>query len=188
MINVICVIRRPLPIWSASQHTWWYLDPMLWWITGITFFPFQFRIRILTHSLVKHSCYRVLIRAQHPWCCWRVSHSQTTSTTAASNWILAATAFRWILVTTASSRLSRPELQHSSPHLRPGILAATAVGTSSWRASPAVRNASVDDTNAAVAATFYFTTNGKSFVLTFNCSIRNTSKYRTSRLLVHLCF
>jgi hypothetical protein len=45
----------------------------------------------------------------------------------------------------------------------------------------------VDDTNAAVAATFYFTTNGKSFMLTFNCSIRNMSKYRTSRLLVNFC-
>jgi hypothetical protein len=31
----------------------------------------------------------------------------------------------------------------------------------------------VDDTDAAVAVTFFFTTDGKSFVPTFNCSIRN---------------
>jgi hypothetical protein len=58
--------------------------------------------------------------------------------TAASNRILAAT---------ASSRASRPEFQHSSPSFGPGTLAAT-VGTSSWRTSPTVRNASVDDTDS----------------------------------------
>jgi hypothetical protein len=50
-----------------------------------------------------------------------------------------------------------------------------------------VGNASVDDTNVAVAVTFFFTTDGKLFVLTFNCSIHNTSKCQMSRLLVQLC-
>jgi hypothetical protein len=84
-------------------------------------------------------------------------------------------------------RPSKPEFQHSSPTFRPGILAAAAVGTSSSRASPAVGNASVDNTDAAAVATFFFTTYDMSFVPTLNCSIRNTSKYRMSRLLVHLC-
>jgi hypothetical protein len=51
------------------------------------------------------------------------------------------------------------------------------MGTSSWRASPAMGNASMDDTDAAIAATFFFSTDGKSFVPTFNCSIRNMRKY-----------
>jgi hypothetical protein len=38
-----------------------------------------------------------------------------------------------------------------------------------------------------VAPTFSFATDSKSFVPTFNCSIRNMSKCWTSRLLVHLC-
>jgi hypothetical protein len=59
--------------------------------------------------------------------------------------------------------------------------------TSSWRASPVMGNASVDDTNVAIAVTFFFTTDSKLFVLTFNCSIHNTSKCQTSRLLVQLC-
>jgi hypothetical protein len=50
-----------------------------------------------------------------------------------------------------------------------------------------VENASVDDTDIAAAVTFFFATDGESFVPTFNCSIRNTSKYRTSHLRVHLC-
>jgi hypothetical protein len=80
----------------------------------------------------------------------RVSHSRTASNVAAatSKWILATTAFKWILAATASSRSFRPEFQHSSPTFRPRILVAAAVGTSSWRASPAVGNASVDDTDA----------------------------------------
>jgi hypothetical protein len=45
----------------------------------------------------------------------------------------------------------------------------------------------MDDTDAAAATTFFFATYGKLFVLTFNCSIRNTSKYRTSHILVYLC-
>jgi hypothetical protein len=152
MINVICAVCRPLPIRSVSQRTRWSFDPMVRWITGISLFLFQFRIEILTHSWVKHSCYRVLI-----------------------------------LATTTSSRPSRPEFQHSSPTFRPGILAAAVVGTSSSRASPAVGNASVDDTDAVATATFFFANYGKSFVRTFNYSIRNTSKCQTSHLLVHLC-
>jgi hypothetical protein len=74
---------------------------------------------------------------------------------------LAATAFSWTLDATASSGPSRPEFQHSSPTFQPGILAATAVGTSSYRASPGMGNASVDDID--VAATF-FATKGKPFV------------------------
>jgi hypothetical protein len=96
--------------------------------------------------------------------------------TAASSWILAATTFSWILVTIASSQSSRPEFQHSSPTFRPRILTTVAMGTSSWRASPTVQNASVDDTGIAAAATFFFATDGKSFVSTFNCSIHNMSK------------
>jgi hypothetical protein len=120
----------------------------------------------------------------------RVSCSRVASdvaTIATSRWILATTTFRWILPTTASSWPSRPEFQHSFPTIWPRILSAAAVGTSSWRASLVVGNASVDDTNAAAVATFFFATDGKSFMPTFNCSIRNTSKCRTSRLLVHLC-
>jgi hypothetical protein len=44
------------------------------------------------------------------------------------------------------------------------ILAAVAVGTSSWRVSPAVGNASVDDTDAAATTTFFFPTDGKSIM------------------------
>jgi hypothetical protein len=63
----------------------------------------------------------------------RVSHSRVAfdvAATTTSSWILAATAFRWILIATTSSRSSKPEFQHFSPTFRPGILAA-AVGTSS---------------------------------------------------------
>jgi hypothetical protein len=48
-------------------------------------------------------------------------------------------------------------------------------------------NASVDDTDIAAIMTFFFATDGKSFVPTFNCSIHNMSKYRRTRLLIHLC-
>jgi hypothetical protein len=41
--------------------------------------------------------------------------------------------------------------------------------------------------DAAAAATFFFAIYGKSFVHTFNYSIRNTSKCQTSHLLIHLC-
>jgi hypothetical protein len=57
----------------------------------------------------------------------------------------------------------------------------------SCRASPTVGNAFMDDTDTTAATTFFFTTDGKSFVPTFNCSIHNTSKCRTSRLLIHFC-
>jgi hypothetical protein len=119
----------------------------------------------------------------------RVSHSRAASivAAAASRWILAATVFRSILATTASSRPSRPEFQHSYLTFQPQILATATVGTSSWRARPVVGNASMDDTDVTVAATFFFTTDGKSFMPTFNYFIHNMNKYRTSRLLVHLC-
>jgi hypothetical protein len=52
-----------------------------------------------------------------------------------------------------------------SPTFGPGILA-TAVGTSSWRASPAVENAFVDDTDVVAAATFFFVTDD-TFMPTF---------------------
>jgi hypothetical protein len=111
----------------------------------------------------------------------RVSRSQAASDVATT------TVSSWILVATASNRSSRSEFQHSSPTFQPGILAATIVGTSSWRASPTVGNAFVDDTNTAAAVTFFFATDDKSFVPIFNCSIRNMSKCRMIRLLVHLC-
>jgi hypothetical protein len=64
---------------------------------------------------------------------------------------------------TACSRPSRPKFQYSSPTFQIGILAAI-VDTSNWRASPAMGNASMDDTDTAAIATFFFTT-GKSFVI-----------------------
>jgi hypothetical protein len=45
----------------------------------------------------------------------------------------------------------------------------------------------VDDTVATATSTFFFATDGKSFMPTFNYSIRNASKCRTSRLVIHLC-
>jgi hypothetical protein len=63
----------------------------------------------------------------------------------------------------------------------------SAMGTSSWRATPAVGNASVDDTDTTAVATFFFTTDGKSFIPTFNYSIHNMSKCQTSRILIHFC-
>jgi hypothetical protein len=75
--------------------------------------------------------------------------------------VVTTTASRWILAATASSRPSRTEFQHSTPTFRPGTLAAAVVHTSSYRASPGMRNASVYDTNAAVT---FFATDGKSFV------------------------
>jgi hypothetical protein len=58
----------------------------------------------------------------------RVSRSRIdfdVATTASSSWILAATAFKWILAATYSSRSSRPELQHSFSTFGPEIMAAT---------------------------------------------------------------
>jgi hypothetical protein len=100
---------------------------------------------------------------------------------------VAAITSNWILVTTASSWPSRPEFQHYSPTFRPGILAVVTMDTSSKRASPTLGNAFMVDINIVATVTFFFTTNCKSFVPTFNCSIRNTSKYQTSHLFVHLC-
>jgi hypothetical protein len=96
----------------------------------------------------------------------RVSRSQAASDVAAAacRWILATTAFNWILAATASSRPSRLEFQHSSLTFQPQILVAAAVGTSSWRASPAMGNGSVDDTDATATTTFFFATDSKSFV------------------------
>jgi hypothetical protein len=103
----------------------------------------------------------------------RLSRSQAdfdVAATVTSSWILAATATVswWILAATASSRACRPEFQHFFPTFGPGILAA-AVGTSSWRANPVVRNASMDNTNTVT--TFFFTTDGKTYlclsILTF---------------------
>jgi hypothetical protein len=67
-VNVICAVRKPLPIRFTSQCTRRSLEPTLRRITCITLFLFQFRIQILIHSRVKLSFYRVLIWAQHPWC------------------------------------------------------------------------------------------------------------------------
>jgi hypothetical protein len=39
-------------------------------------------------------------------------------------------------------------------------------------------NASMDDTDAIATTTFFFTNDGKSYVPTFNCSIRNMRKCR----------
>jgi hypothetical protein len=159
MINVICVVRRPLRIRSASQCTRRSLAPTLRWITGITLFHFNSESKFL---LINESNF----------------HASDVAAASASRWILATTTFKWIPAATTSSRPSRPEFQHLSPTFQLRILATTIVGTSSWRASPAVGNASVDDTDAAAAAAaiFFFTTDGKSFVHTFNCSIHNTSK------------
>jgi hypothetical protein len=52
--------------------------------------------------------------------------------------------------------------------------------------SPTVGNASVDDTDAATIVTFFFATDGKTFVPTFNCYLRNTCQCQMTRLLIHL--
>jgi hypothetical protein len=110
---------------------------------------------------------------------WRVSCNQAAfvvDTTAGSTCIqLAVTTSRWILADVASSQPSRPKFQHSSPTFGPWILA-VAMGTSCWRVSLAVGNASMDETNTTDAATFFFTTDGKTFVPPFNCYIHNTNK------------
>jgi hypothetical protein len=161
MINVICTVCRHLLIRSASQCTRQSLNPMLRWITCIILFCFQFKIQILTHARVKLSYYRFNTHDV----VGRISRNRADFDMAA---------------TTASNRLSRPEFQHSSPTFRQGILA-TVVGTSSWTASPAMRNASMDDTDVAAVATFFFFTDGKTFVPPFNCYIRNTSQYQMTR-------
>jgi hypothetical protein len=64
----------------------------------------------------------------------RASYNRATfnvATAVASSWILAATAFNWILVDTTSNRPSKPEFQHSSPTFRPGIVATATMSISS---------------------------------------------------------
>jgi hypothetical protein len=117
MINIICAICRPLPIRSTSQRTQRSLDPMLRWITGITPFHFQFKIQIITHSRVKLSCSGFSYGPNTHNAVGRVSRSRATFDVATT------AAFNWILTTTAFSRLSRSEFQHSSPTFLLGILA-----------------------------------------------------------------
>jgi hypothetical protein len=116
----------------------------------------------------------------------RVSRSRAAYDVAAADtsmWILGATAFRWILATTA--------IQARVPRLLPQLLAPDTGrrrrGHLQQEGKPIVGNASMDDTDATAIATFFFATDDKSFVPTFNCSICNTSKCRTSRFLIHLC-
>jgi hypothetical protein len=103
------------------------------------------------------------------------------ATATTYRWILATTSFKWILATTTARVLAL------LPHLLTMDIGCRHRGHLQLEGMPAVENASVDDTDAAAAATFFFTTDGKSFVPTFNCSIHNTNKCRTSRLLVHFC-
>jgi hypothetical protein len=46
----------------------------------------------------------------------------------------------------------------------------------------------MDDTDATTTTTFFFATDGKSFLPIFNCFIRNTSKCQTTCLLIHYVF
>jgi hypothetical protein len=180
MINVICVVHRLTPYGPRPNAP---DDPSTPHFDGS-----QVKVSSLFNSefkflLIHKSDFHVTEFSYGPNTCdvvGRVSRSRTTSnvaTTAASSWMLA---------TTASNRPFRSEFQHPSPTFRPRILATAVVRTSSWRASPTVGNSSVDDTDTAAATIFFFATNSKSFVPTFNCSIHNTSKCRASRLLVHL--
>jgi hypothetical protein len=68
------------------------------------------------------------------------------------------------MAATASSWASRPKVHHSSSTFVRGILAA-AVGTSTWKASPAVGNTSIDDID--VVSTFFFATDGKTHICAF---------------------
>jgi hypothetical protein len=49
-----------------------------------------------------------------------------------------------------------------------------------------VGNGSVYDPDTATTMTFFFVIDDKSFVPTFNYLIRNTSKYWTTHLIIHL--
>jgi hypothetical protein len=129
---------------------------------SLSFFNLEFKFLLLNESNFPVTWFSyepttrdVVGRVSRSWAAFDVAATTT------SRWILATTDFRWILAATFQSE----------------ILAAIAMGTCSWRASSDVGNASVDDTNVATAVIFFFTTDGKSFVSTFNCSIRNTSKY-----------
>jgi hypothetical protein len=81
--------------------------------------------------------------------------------TTASKWILIVSTFRWILAANASTGHLGQSSSTPPPTFRPGILAAATLGTSSYKASPDVGNASVDDTDVVMT---FFTTDDKSFV------------------------
>jgi hypothetical protein len=104
MINRICVVYMPLPIRSVSQRTRRSLDPTLRWITRIILFVFNSEFKFV---LIYESNFHVTGFSYGPTTydvVWRVSHSRVASNvaSAASRWILDATAFR-------------PEFQHSLP-------------------------------------------------------------------------
>jgi hypothetical protein len=68
---------------------------------------------------------------------------------------------------------SGPEFQHYSVTIVPGILdIADIVGTSTWRASPTMGNASMDDTAVT------FTSYDKTHIDAFSNLYRNLSHYR----------
>jgi hypothetical protein len=70
---------------------------------------------------------------------------------------------------------SRPEFRHSPPTAKPVILAVTnAVGTSTWRASPAMGNVSVDGT----VMTSFFASSGNTSIHAFPYLYRNLSQCR----------
>jgi hypothetical protein len=146
MINVIHADRRPLLIRSASHLIERSLNPTSRQITCTILFFFQFRIQILTHVSNFHVTWWLSYRSNTCDVVGRVSCSRTDFDVAA----------------TSSSRASRSEFQQSSLTFRPEILESKP--TSTWRASPAVENASVDNTDAA--ATF-FTTDGKTYIRAF---------------------
>jgi hypothetical protein len=135
MINVICAVHRPLPIWSVSEHT---RDPLTPCFDGSQvklsfFFNLEFKF-LLIHNSNFHVTGFSYGSNTHD-VVGRLSHSRPASdvaTTIAYSWILATTSFRWTLATTTSSQPSRPEFQHFSPTFWPGILVVATVGTSNW--------------------------------------------------------
>jgi hypothetical protein len=184
MINIICTVHRPFPVRSTSQRTRRSLNTTLRWITGITLFLFQFRIQILTHSWVKLLCYRVLIWAQHPWCrgeglpqsgslqrCHHCRHQLDTS-------------HHRLQVHTGRHRL-QPAIQARVPALLPHFPARDTGhhrrGHLQLEGKPHRGECLCGWHNAIATVTFFFATDGKSFMPTFNCSVHNTS------LLIHLC-
>jgi hypothetical protein len=134
---------------------------------------FQFRIQFLNYESIFHVI-GFLDGSNTCDAMGRISYSRATFDVAAttSSWILATYVSRCgFLVPTAS----RPKFQHSTPTVGPGILdVADAMGTSTWRASPAIGNASVDDT----ATTSFFTSNGKTHIRAFLYLYRNFSQCR----------
>jgi hypothetical protein len=104
----------------------------------------------------------------------RISRSRATfdvAATASSQILTAATSRCGYMVPAAS----RPEFQHYSVTIGPGKLdIADIVGTSTWRASPTMGNASMDDT----LATSFFTSYGKTHINAFLNLYRNLSHYR----------